>query len=182
MRRVIAATLPFGWDPDHVNPILGAALGGIVAALCSTLTVRATYWLVGTAEPLGRMVARCLVAAGTCAIFALVAFSLCSSSAQPRGYLLCAGLAVVVAVLYRTYSRFLRQHTDLTRMYSFGRRVTVVNSDPADWRALIEQIRDQLNAKVALVHLNEPASGFQTIAVGPDGALDLPAPDPTTHS
>ncbi len=175
---VIAATFPWGWDPGHVNPILGAALGGVVAALCSTLSVRATYWLIGTAEPLGRMVARCLVAAGTCAIFALVAFSLCSSSAQPRGYLLCAGLAVVIAVLYRTYSKFLRQHTDLTRMYSFGRRVTVVNSDPADWRALIEQIRDQLNAKVALVHLNEPASGFQTIAVGPDGALDLPAPRP----
>lgn len=173
----IATTLPFGWDRGHVHPILGAALGGVIAALASTLAVRATYWLVGTAEPLWRMVSRCLVAAGTCAIFALVAFSLCTASPQPRGWLLCSGLAIAVAVLYQTYSRFLRQHTDLSRMYSFGRRLTVVNSDPQDWRELIEQIRDQLNAKVALVHLNEPASGFQTIAVGPDGPLDLPPPE-----
>ncbi len=175
---VIATTLPIGWDRGHLHPMLGAAVGGIVAALCSTLAVRATYYLVGTAEPLGRMVSRCLVAASTCAIFALVAFTLCTSSAQPRGWLLWAGLAVVGVVLYRIYARFLRQHTDLARMYAFGRQLVVVNSDPQDWQLLIEQIRDQLNAQVALVHLNEPASGFQTIAVGPDGPLDLPAPRP----
>ncbi len=173
---VIAATLPFGWDQHHVHPILGAATGGIVAALASTLIVRATYCLVGTAEPLARMLTRCLVAAGTSALFALVAFSLCTSSAQPRGFLLCAGLAVVVAVLYQTYSRFLRQHTDLSRMYTFGRRLTVVNSAQVDWCGLVEQIRDQLNAGVAVVHLTEPGSGFQTIAVGPDGLVDLPLP------
>ena len=175
---VIAATFPWGWDAGHHHPILGAPIGGVVAALASTLAVRLTYWLVGTAEPLRRMVSRCLVAASTCAIFALVAFSLSTSETQPRGWLLCIGLAVVVAVLYQTYSQFLRQHTDLARMYSFGRRLTVMDSDPADWRQLAEQIRDQLNAKVALVHLYEPASGFQTISAGPDGPLDLLPPPP----
>ena len=178
---VIATRLDIGWAPHHLHPILGAPIGGIVASLASTLAVRATYYLVGTAEPLRRMVARCLVAAGTCSLFALIAFSLLTADAQPRGYLLCAGLAIVISVLYQTYSRFLRQHTDLTTMYSFGRQLTVVSSSQADWLALIEQIRDQLNAKVALLHLDEPVSGFQTIAVGPDGPLDLhaaPADDP----
>jgi diguanylate cyclase (GGDEF)-like protein len=173
---VIATRLDLGWSPGHHNPILGAALGGIVASLASNLAVQVTYWLVGTAEPLRRMITRCLLAACTCALFALIAFSLLTSDAQPRGYLLCAGLAVVVAVLYHTYSRFLRQHTDLTRMYSFGRRLTEVGSDPAEWHELIEQIRDQLNAKVAVIHLDEPASGFQTIAVGTEGAVELSAP------
>lgn len=175
---VIATRLDFGWNPAHTHPIFGAPAGGIVAALASNLAVQFTYWLVGTAEPLRRVITRSLLAACTCALFALVAFSLLTVGAQPRGYLLCAGLAVVVAVLYQTYSRFLRQHTDLTTMYSFGRRLTVVSSDPAEWHELIEQIRDQLNAKIAVIHLDEPASGFQTIAVGPEGTLQLPPPQP----
>ncbi|MET3804734.1 diguanylate cyclase (GGDEF)-like protein [Nakamurella sp. UYEF19] len=174
LAALITATVKVGTQGGH--PLLGAAIGGVVAALASTLVVRFTYWLIGTAEPLLSMVSRCVVAAGTCALLALVAFSLLTSKSQPTGFLLCVGLAVVAAVLYQTYSRFLRQHTDLSRMYSFGRRLTVVNSEASDWQELIEQIRDQLNAKVALIHLNEPASGFQTLAVGPDGPLDLAAP------
>ena len=175
---VIAIRLDVGWFPDHLHPILGAPVGGIVAALASTLVVRATYWLVGSVEPLGRVVTRCLIAAGTCSLFALIAFSLVTADAQPRGYLLCAGLAVAIWALYQTYSRLIRQHTDLTTMYSFGRRLTVVGSDTSDWPALIEQIREQLNAKVAVLHVDDPASGVQTIAVGPDGALDLDASPP----
>ena len=46
--------------------------------------------------------------------------------AGPAGPLLCLALAAVLVVLYRTYFLFLRQHADLTRMYSFGRQVTGV--------------------------------------------------------
>lgn len=175
---VIATQVTVGWTRDYAHPVFGAALGGIVAALASNLAVQFAYWRMGTAEPLRRVVTRSLLAAGTCALFALVAFSLVETDAQPRGYLLCAGLAIVVAVLYQTYSRFLRQHTDLTTMYSFSRRLTVLGSDPAEWHDLIEQVRDQLNAEVAVLHLDDPVAGFQTISVGTEGALLLPPPGP----
>ena len=157
---------------SHPSRRVYAATGAFAAAVLAT---RATRHTPGTTDGLGRLLSRVLIPACTCVVLALVAVSLCSSSAQPMGFLLCGALAVAAAVLYRAYSRFLFRHAELTRMYAFGRRVTIVNSDPADWRALTEQIRDQLRAKVALVHLNEPAIGFQTIAIGPDGALDLPA-------
>jgi diguanylate cyclase (GGDEF)-like protein len=175
---IIAAGLPIGWDRFH-HPILGAAVGGIVAAVASSQAVRVTYWFMGTPEPVFRVLARSLVAACSCAIFALVAFTLCNASPEPTGYLLCGGLAVLVIVLYRTYSKFLRQHTDLSRMYAFGRQVAEVGSSASDWHGLIEQVRDQLNAKVALVHLNEPTSGFQTLSVGADGVLAELPPGPS---
>ena len=174
---IIAAGLPIGWDQHH-HPILGAAIGGVVAALVSSQAVWATYSFMGTPEPFLRMLSRSLVAAGSCGIFALVAYTLCNTTPQPTGYILCASLAGLVIVLYRTYARFLRQHTDLSRMYAFGRNVAEVGSSASDWHGLIEQVRDQLNAKVALVHLNEPASGFQTLSVGSDGVLSELSPDP----
>jgi len=173
---LVAASVTLGADRQG-HPVLGAAAGGVSAALVSSFVVWAAYSLVGPAEPLRRVMSRCLVASGTCAIFAVVAFTLIHSEPKLRGYLLCAGLAIVIAVLYRTYAGFLRQHTDLTRMYAFGRRLTVIHSEPTEWQQLIQQIRDQLNAKVALVHLNEPGAGFLTIAMGPDGVVELPPAD-----
>ncbi len=175
---LIAAAVPFGWDGAHRHPILGAALGGIVAAVASSSVVWRTYSLFGPAEPLRRVVSRSVVTSSACAIFAVVAFTLIHQDTGPSGYLLCGALAVVIGVLYRTYAGFLRQHTDLSRMYSFGRRLTVINSEPSDWQELVEQVRDQLNAKVALIHLNEPGNGFRTIAVDADGTVQLPPLDP----
>ncbi|SDO96626.1 diguanylate cyclase (GGDEF) domain-containing protein [Nakamurella panacisegetis] len=174
---IIAAGLPIGWD-QHNHPILGAAVGGVVAAMVSSQAVWATYSFMGTPEPFVRMLTRSLVAACSCAIFALVAYTLCNTTPQPTGYILCAGLGALIIVLYRTYAKFLRQHTDLSRMYSFGRNVAEVGSSASDWHGLIEQVRDQLNAKVALVHLNEPTSGFQTLSVGSDGVLSELPPEP----
>ncbi len=59
--------------------------------------------------------------------FALVGLTVWTAAAW--GPLLCLGLAVVLGILYRTYSTFLRQHADLARMYAFGRDVTAVGSD-----------------------------------------------------
>ena len=75
--------------------------------------------------------------------------------AGPFGPAVCIALAAVLAVLYRTYFLFLRQHSDLTRMYSFGRQVTGVGSSTDDWRGVLEQVRDQLNAEVAVLRLGD---------------------------
>jgi diguanylate cyclase (GGDEF)-like protein len=176
---LIATAVPFGWAEQNKYPILGATVGGVFAAVAVAQAVRVHYWMLGTPEPLRRSLERSLLTAGTCAIFALVVFTLIHSPLQPTGYLLCGALALVAVVLYRTYSQSLRQHTDLSRMYAFGRRVAEIGSDTDDWHALIEQVRDQLNASVALIHLNAPNGEFETLAVGTEGVLveEPPAAD-----
>lgn len=167
---LIATALPFGWA-DGSHPILGAMLGGVFAAVAVDQAVHVHYWLLGNPESLLRGLERSLLTAGTCAIFALVAFTLIHSPLQPTGDLLCGALAIVAIVLYRQYAQSLRQHTDLSRMYAFGRRVTEISSSTEDWHILIEQVRDQLNASVALIHLNAPGGGYETLAVGTEGVL-----------
>ena len=104
----------------------GAAVGVLAGALMSALAVGLTYRILGPAEPLGRVIGRSMLSAAAIVTFALVGYTVWI--AGPAGPLLCLALAVVLAVLYRTYFLFLRQHADLTRMYTFGRLVTSVGS------------------------------------------------------
>ena len=81
----------------------------------------------------------------------------------------------MLGVLYRTYFLFLRQHADLTRMYSFGRQVTGVGSSIEDWRGVLEQVRDQLNAEVGGAAAGRRRDReLRTLAIGPEGVLDEP--------
>ena len=62
-----------------------------------------------------------MLAAAAIVTFALVGLTVWQSSNPPEsmlGPVLCVVLAAVLAVLYRTYFLFLRQHADLTRMYT----------------------------------------------------------------
>jgi diguanylate cyclase (GGDEF)-like protein len=59
-------------------------------------------------------------------------------------------------------------------MYSFGRRVTSVGSSIDDWSVVLEQVRDQLNAEVAVLRLGDGENALQTLALGPEGVLDEP--------
>lgn len=174
-----AAVLLLFTGPDSTpeQRYLPLAVAVVAGGLVSSLAVGLTYRLLGPAEPMRRVFGRSLLAACSIVTFALVAYTVWRSG--PVGPYLCGGLAVVLLVLYRTYFNFLRQHADLARMYSFGRRVTGVGSSLPDWRELLEQIRDQLNAQVAVLHLGEGDAQLPTLAVGPDGTVDEPtaAPD-----
>ena len=152
---------------------LAVALGVLAGALMSAVAVGLTYRLLGPAEPLGRVIGRSMLSAAAIVTFALVGFTVWT--AGPFGPAVCIALAAVLGVLYRTYFLFLRQHADLTRMYSFGRQVTGVGSSIDDWRGVLEQVRDQLNAEVAVLRLNDGESALRTLAIGPDGVLDEPA-------
>ena len=37
---------------------------------------------------------------------------------------------------------------------------------------MLEQVRDQLNAEVAVLRLNDGESALRTLAIGPEGVLD----------
>src|SRR5664279_3664942 len=157
---------------------LAVAIGVLAGALMSAASVGLTYRLIGPAEPLGRFIGRAMLAAAAIVTFALVGLTVWQSSSPPEGMLgpvLCLVLATVLSVLYRTYFLFLRQHADLTRMYTFGRQVTGVGSSTADWRGVLEQVRDQLNAEVAVLRLGDGDREQRTLAIGPDGLLDEPA-------
>ena len=149
-----------------------AAVGVLAGALMSALAVGLTYRLLGPAEPLRRVIGRSMLSAAAIVTFGLVGYTVWISG--PAGPLLCLALAVVLAVLYRTYFLFLRQHSDLTRMYTFARLVTGVGKLTDDWRDIVEQMRDQLNAEVGVLRLFDGDVEFRTLAIGPDGEIDEP--------
>ncbi|MET0864528.1 MAG: bifunctional diguanylate cyclase/phosphodiesterase [Nakamurella sp.] len=160
------------WTEPTALRYLAVALGVLAGALMSAVAVGLTYRMLGPAEPLLRVIGRSMLSAGAIVTFALVGYTVWE--AGPFGPALCIALAAVLAVLYRTYFLFLRQHADLTRMYSFGRQVTNVGSSIDDWRGVLEQVRDQLNAEVAVLRLTDGDSALRTLAIGPDGVLSEP--------
>ncbi|ACV77416.1 putative bifunctional diguanylate cyclase/phosphodiesterase [Nakamurella multipartita] len=158
---------------------LAVSVGVLTGALLSAIAVGLTYRLLGPAEPLGRIIVRSMISALAIVTFALVGYTVWM--AGPFGPWLCVALAGVLAVLYRTYFVFLRQHADLTRMYSFVREVGAVGAAADGWRGVLEQVRDQFNAEVAVLRLDEGDGSLAGIAVGPDGPRPertLPDTDP----
>ena len=152
---------------------LSVAVGVLAGAMISAVVVGLTYRLLGPAEPLARVIGRSMLSAAAIVTFALVGYTVWAAG-WPYGPVLCIALTAVLAVLYRTYFRFLRQHADLTRMYSFGRTVTSVGSSIEDWQGVLEQVRDQLNAEVAVLRLNDGDTALRTLAIGPEGVLEEP--------
>ena len=120
----------------------------------SAVAVGLTYRLLGPAEPLLRVIGRSMLSAAAIVTFALAGYTVWECRHR-TGPIVCVALAAVLGVIYRTYFLFLRQHADLTRMYSFGRLVTNVGSSIDDWRGVLEQVRDQLNAEVAVLRLGD---------------------------
>ncbi len=151
---------------------LPAAGGVLIGALISAVAVGVAYRLVGPGEPVLRVVARSVLTAAIIVGFALTGFTVWN--APMGGPVLCLALLVLLALLYRSYSVFLRQHTDLEGMYAFGRAVTNSAGRVAEWHALLEQVCDQLSARVAVLHLTDRPSGPWTIAAGLDGAVRVP--------
>ena len=168
-QRIAGGPLP-GMDGNKLA-YLGVAIGVLVAALASAVSVGLTYRMLGPAEPLLRVVVRSMIPATAIVTFALVAYNVWRS---PGGPVLCAALAVVLVIVYKTYFDFLRQHADLAKMYSFGRRVIGVSTSDDDWRDLLEHVRDQLNASVAALHLDHNSELSATLVVGPDGPMTEP--------
>ncbi|GGM03680.1 putative bifunctional diguanylate cyclase/phosphodiesterase [Nakamurella endophytica] len=159
---------PTGWA--FLLPFIGIPAGGLL----THVVVGLAYRLIGPAEPMRRVLTRSLVTSGVATTFVLVGWTLWHEQ-DGTGRLLTFALAAAVVVAYRVYAQFLRQHTDLSRMYAFGRHVVGVGSDVGDWLVMLEQVREQLNARVAVVHLTDPDDGFRVLAVTPEGQLDEPA-------
>jgi diguanylate cyclase (GGDEF)-like protein len=150
------------------------AVGVLIGAFVSALAVGLAYRIIGQAEPLVRVVLRSMLSAAIIVGLALAGFTVWN--APMGGPILCVGLLLVLGLLYRNYSTFLRQHADLAGMYEFGSSVTAAGGDVDEWLGLMEQVRDQLNAQVAVLYLTEATPGPRTLAVGADGPLTVPFP------
>ncbi len=170
MLRMVGPDHPTG--PDAAV-YLAVAVGVLAGALTSAAVVGLTYKLLGPAEPLGWVIGRSMLTAAAIVTFALVGFTVWHAG-YPVGPVVCLAMAGVLGVIYRIYFLFLRQHSDLTRMYSFGRQVTGVGSSIGDWQAVLEQVRDQLNAGIAVLRLDDGDGTLTTLAVGPDGDVAEP--------
>ncbi len=168
-----AAMLFVGTRTDELAwNCLAVAVGVLFGALVSAVAVGLAYKLMGPSESLRRVVGRSMLAAAAIVTFALVAYVLWR--VPYIGPILCLGLAFVLVVLYRTYFRFLRQHASLAGVYGFGRSVAIAGEEPEDWPNLVEQVREQLNASVAVLRLTEGGTETRTLAAGPEGPVDEP--------
>ena len=168
-----AAMLFVGTRTDELAwNCLAVAVGVLFGALVSAVAVGLAYKLMGPSESLRRVVGRSMLAAAAIVTFALVAYVLWR--VPYIGPILCLGLALVLVVLYRTYFRFLRQHASLAGVYGFGRSVAIAGEEPEDWPNLVEQVREQLNASVAVLRLTEGGTETRTLAAGPEGPVDEP--------
>lgn len=157
---------------------LALLVGTVASTLLPSLAISRFHGLLGSPDPVTGTLVRSSITTSATTTFTLVGYTLFQFGVNGHtgaGIALGGGLAIAMVVLYRIYAQFLRQHLDLSRMYEFGRRVSGVGTGVTEWRELLEQVRDQLNAQVATVYLAEPNDGFQTLAVGPDGVLDEPA-------
>lgn len=150
---------------------LGVGAGVLAGALMSALAVSLTYRLIGPSEPMVRFMARATLAGGTVVTFALVGFTVWQSGSA--GWVLCLLMAAVLVAIYRTYFVFLRQHSDLAQMYAIGRQITGIGSSQGEWQEVLAQIRDQMNAEVAVLHLRDEEGAHRTLAAGPDGPLEV---------
>lgn len=155
--------------PDSTMPIQYLAVGaGVLAgALMSAFAVSLTYRLIGPSEPMVRFIARAILAGGTVVTFALVLFTVWRSGSA--GWILCLLMAAVLGAIYRTYFVFLRQHADLAQMYAIGRQISAIGTSEGGWQDVLAQIREQMNAEVAVLHLQDDDGRHLTLGAGPDG-------------
>ena len=171
-------------DPNlqRLGVVLGAAAGTVI----TSVAVNIVHRLRGASERVLSGVLRSVVASMSTTVLAMVGYTLWSLDRDhPGSYVgrgLTAALCVAVVVLYRVYSRFLRQHLDLARLYDFGREVTGMVAGEPHWPQLLERVRDQLNSEVAIVHLAEGGSDVISVGVGLSDQAPMPALPPWTPS
>ncbi|HEY0497976.1 MAG TPA: EAL domain-containing protein [Kutzneria sp.] len=175
-----------------------AALGVLTSPLVSTaLGLGAMHVLGGELRmpSAARLGLRSLVVCLMNVTVGLVAYVLVNNA--PWGWLLAGLLAASMVALYRAYSGLLREQRDLETLSDVSLNVArsgqdVMNKasvltnvlppeDPADWQAIVERIRDQLNAKRVVLHLKmDSADEVRRLVAGvplPDGA-DVDRDDP----
>jgi diguanylate cyclase (GGDEF)-like protein len=109
----------------------------------------------------------------------------------PWGWALAGLLSAAMIALYRAYSGLLREQRDLETLsdvslnvarsgQDVGSKASVLSAvapteEPADWQAIVERIRDQLNAKRVVLHLKLDTD-VRTLVAGVPMAPDSAPP------
>lgn len=143
----VAAQVVFGADQGIAMASLLVAIPA--STLVTALIVGETHRLTARREPVRSNILRSIVTSVSTTILALAGYTLYAQGTV--GKVICVGLAAVAVVLYRTYSRFLRRHHDLAKLYEVTRQVAELSVEQERWPQLIEHIRDQFNAGVAVL-------------------------------
>lgn len=174
----VAATRAGAGTPARYAVLAAAVLAG---AVLSSVTVTVAHRLLGTVERFAPGIIRGLITSGATTTVGLVGVQLWRGGGAQivtLGRVLCLAMALAIVVLYRVYSRFLRQHLDLAAMYDFGRRVTDIDAAATDWPQLLGRVRDQLNARTAAVYLRTSDGSYTVVELGVRGERhDLTAPE-----
>lgn len=162
------------------TPIL-VACGVFVGSFASTAVICLVVQLIGTTESVLTMLGRASASAAFVIVFALAEYVLWR---QPTlGPALAVAMIVVFALIYVMFRSMMRRHATLNQLYTFIRAVGETQADNSRWPELMEMVRGQNNASVAVVYL-ENAEEFidtsiptrlLTLAVDSDGEVRVPS-------
>ncbi|OJV27868.1 MAG: hypothetical protein BGO26_16435 [Actinobacteria bacterium 69-20] len=162
-------------QPRFPAVAVGAIAGALVSAVAVGLIRRAT----GSTDSIRTLVARSMLTAVLVVGLTLAGFTVWT--AIPRGPVLCLALMAIFILLYRNYFAFLQQHAGLAGLYEFGASVARAGVDIATWQNLVQQVGDQIGARIAALYLTDRSTGPAVLAADADGPIDLampPAGDP----
>lgn len=154
--------------------LLPAAAGVLLGALVSVTVVSATFHYLGVSNQTWRMVGQSTITAVVVVGIALA--GLVTWNAVPAGPVLSLALLLTAIWLYRTLAGFLRQHADLVELYGFGRSVAAASGDIVNWRGLIGQVCQYLNASIAVLYLTDRPGKSRVLATTQDGPLTVTMP------
>lgn len=176
---LMAAQALFGTEPGV--KMLGVLVFVPLSTIGSALIVDRLHRIIdGRREGLDR--SNLLLSAGTTVsvtILALVVYLLIQMGTV--GLIAAAGLIAVAIVFYVAYSRSLRRQHDYARTHEISRGIPSLVSDFTRWPDLLEKIRDEFNAEVALFLPSSLWSTQEPVIAVPIGEPeDIPVPPAAT--
>ncbi len=156
------------------------AIGVLAGAMTSALIVGLAYRSMGPAESLWKVLARAGGTACFVIVFALVEFTLLKA---PLGPFLALALAGAIIVIYLVFRSMMSRHSDLNQMYTFIRTVGFTQTDNQRWPEMMEMVRSQNNAAIAVMYLENGGdysdrgesgtSRLLALAVDSDGQVQI---------
>lgn len=154
------------------NAMLPVAVGVLLGALGSGAVIGTILHLVGPAEPYRVMLTRTAVAAATLISFALVIRTVWVSGSS--GPVLALVLLGFMAVLFRAFRTLMGNKDDMAAMYAFVQSVATMQTKSARWPEMLELIRDNQNASLAIIYLDTGEDMLASQAVDAEGSVTVP--------
>lgn len=173
---VVAAQLILG--PSDDVAMLGIMLAVPLGTLLTAVIVGELHLLTdGRREPFIRNAVRSIATSGIVTILALACWMLLAQRTIP-GMVGCIGTLLAGGIGYTAYARVLGRQHDYQRFAAISRQIPDLAPDFARWPELLEQVREQFNAQVAIFTPSPVWDDATPLVIAAPGAPStVPLPD-----